>query len=387
MNRRDLLKTSALGLLGMGCSRAGTSLDKPPAVATPAPAPSPPPRKKNWVWITLEREQPADAWKRDFARMREAGIDAILPEVYNGRHAYFASKRLPVKTERLEMMLPLARAEGLEVHAWMWSMPCLLEEIVKKHADWYNVNAKGESAADKPAYVDYYKFLDPARPEVREFVQGTVKELASYGELTGVHLDYIRHPDAILPKGLWKKYNLVQDRVFPEFDYGYSPYNRAAFKKAHGVDPIEIKDPTAHAEWMQYRFDSVTELVNRWLVPAAHAQGKKITAAVFPGPTLARQMVRQDWGRWDLDAFLPMLYNNFYEAGPEWVDAQTREGVATVKQPLYSGLFAHAVDAAGLRAIVEAALRAGASGVSLFSYNGMDEAKWTALSTTLRAHG
>jgi hypothetical protein len=58
-----------------------------------------------------------------------------------------------------------------------------------------------------------------------------------------------------------------------------------------------------------------------------------------------------------------------------------------VKQPLYSGLFAHAVDAAGLRAIVEAALRAGASGVSLFSYNGMDEPKWTALSTALRASG
>jgi uncharacterized lipoprotein YddW (UPF0748 family) len=246
------------------------------------------------------------------------------------------------------------------------------------------VNAKGESAADKPAYVDYYKFLDPARPEVREFVQGTVKELAAIGELTGIHLDYIRHPDAILPKGLWKKYNLVQDRVFPEFDYGYTPYSRELFKKAHGVDPIEIKDPTSQKEWMQYRFDSVTELVNDYLVPAAHEKGKRITAAVFPGPTLARQMVRQDWGQWKLDGFLPMLYNKFYEAGPEWVNAQTREGVATVKQPIYSGLFAHAVDATGLSAIVGAALRGGASGVSIFSMTAMDESKWTALSAALR---
>jgi uncharacterized lipoprotein YddW (UPF0748 family) len=175
--------------------------------------------------------------------------------------------------------------------------------------------------------------------------------------------------------------------VFPQFDYGYTPYNRAAFKKTHGIDPIDIKDPTAHADWMQYRFDSVTELVNRWLVPAAHEKGKKITAAVFPGPTLARQMVRQDWGRWELDGFLPMLYNNFYEAGPEWVKEQTREGVATVKQPLYSGLFAHAVDGPGLRAIVEAAHAGGASGVSLFSAGGMDEAKWTALSAALLANG
>ena len=37
-------------------------------------------------------------------------------------------------------------------------------QSIKEHPDWYNVNAKGEAAWDKPAYVDYYKFLDPARP-------------------------------------------------------------------------------------------------------------------------------------------------------------------------------------------------------------------------------
>ena len=51
---------------------------------------------------------------------------------------------------------------------------------------------------------------------------------------------------------------------------------------------------------------SVADLVNQYLVPAAHAKNKLITAAVFPGPSLARTMVRQDWGRFELDAFLPM---------------------------------------------------------------------------------
>lgn len=375
MERRNVLKSLGLAILGASCSRPGTAREAMPA----APERS----NKNWVWITLEREQPPDGWKRDFARMRAAGIRAILPEVYNGRHAYFGSRRLPVKTERLEMILPIARSEGLEVHAWMWSMPCLLDDMLKKHPDWYNVNAKGESAADKPAYVDYYKFLDPARPEVREFIQGTVKELAGFGELTGVHLDYIRHPDAILPKGLWSKYGLVQDRVYPEFDYGYSAYSRAEFKKQHGIDPIDIKDPTRDLAWMQYRLDSVTDLVNQYLVPAAHAGGKQITAAVFPGPTLAREMVRQDWGRWDLDAFLPMLYHNFYQAGPDWVTKETREGVATVKKPIYSGLFVPAVDAAGLGPIVRAAIEGGAAGVSIFSARAMDETKWKALATAL----
>jgi hypothetical protein len=58
-----------------------------------------------------------------------------------------------------------------------------------------------------------------------------------------------------------------------------------------------------------------------------------------------------------------------------------------VKQPVYSGLFAHAVDKAGLPSIVDAALRGGASGVSIFSSTAMDDAKWTALSTALRGQG
>ncbi len=80
-----------------------------------------------------------------------------------------------------------------------------------------------------------------------------------------------------------------------------------------------MPDPEANQAWLQYRLDSVVDLVNDYLVPAAHAGGKVISAAVFPGPSRARTMVRQDWGRFKLDAYFPMLYHTFYEAGPEFV--------------------------------------------------------------------
>jgi uncharacterized lipoprotein YddW (UPF0748 family) len=344
-------------------------------------------RPKNWVWITLNPNRSVDDWKRSFAAMRASGVQAILPEIYDGRHAYFPSQRLPVETDLLGKILPLAHAQALEVHAWMWSMPCRIPEIVSKHPDWYNVNAKGESAVDKPAYVDYYKFLDPGRPEVREWVQGTVQELAGIAELKGIHLDYIRHPDAILPKGLWSKYKIVQDRVYPQYDYGYSTYEREQFKKKHNVDPLQIgngtvKDPQLEKAWLQFRLDMVVDLVNDYMVPAAHTKSKIITAAVFPGPTLAREMVRQDWSRFHLDAFLPMLYHVFYEAGPEWVKQQTAEAVATVKQPVYSGLFIHDMKVEEVTRTVQMAKDGGASGVSLFSADGMDAAKWDALRRT-----
>jgi uncharacterized lipoprotein YddW (UPF0748 family) len=248
------------------------------------------------------------------------------------------------------------------------------------------VNAKGESAVDKPAYVDYYKFLDPGRPDVREWVQGTVKELASIPDLTGVHLDYIRHPDAILPKGLWSKYNIVQDKVYPQYDYGYSEYERSQYNKKHGVDPIRLADPNSDKQWLQFRWDMVVDLVNDYLVPAAHAKGKMISAAVFPGPGLAREMVRQDWGRFHLDAFLPMLYNSFYEAGPDWVKEQTHEGVTTANKPVYSGLFTQDMNEAALNSSVQAALQGGASGVSIFCAEFMNEANWKALRSITDQH-
>jgi len=338
---------------------------------------------KNWVWVTVDTHRRPDEWKRLFGRMRDNNVRAVLPEIYDGRHAYFPSRRLPSGPDLLGTILPLALAEGLEVHAWMWSMPCLIPEILTKHPDWYNVNALGESAANKPAYVDYYKFLDPGRPEVREWVQGTVKELAAIPQLTGIHLDYIRHPDAILPRGLWKKYNIVQDKVYPAYDYGYSQYERAQFKKLHGIDPRriarrEVDDPELEKAWLQFQLDMVVDLVNEYLAPAARAQGKMITAAVFPGPSLARQMVRQDWGRFQIDAFLPMLYNQFYEEGPAWVRRETREGVSSVNKPIYSGLFIHDMNTETLLQTVQMGRDGGASGISLFSSNGMDDAKWAA---------
>jgi uncharacterized lipoprotein YddW (UPF0748 family) len=259
-------------------------------------------------------------------------------------------------------------------------MPCEVEAILTKHPDWYNVNAKGESAAVKPAYVDYYKFLDPARPEVREYVAGIVAELMTVPDLAGVHLDYIRHPDGILPKGLWSKYGVMQDVVHPEFDYGYTEYNRAAFKKKHGVDPLHMKgDDAPRAAWFQYRLDIVTDLVNDHLVPIAQKAQRPLTAAVFPGPTLAREMVMQDWSRWKLNAFFPMLYHNFYEAGLDWIAAQTKEAVAAVDVPVCVGLFAPALEYADMAKAVRGALDAGAGGVSLFSLASMTEEKWMGL--------
>ena len=379
MTKREFLHTLGAAAVAFG-GRDPLAVAPAPASGHAATGAGQPRRLKNFVWMRPSLAKTAADWQRDFDLMRASGIHGIIPEIYGGGQALFQSSRLPVRAAWLETIIPLATAAGLEVHAWMWSMPCSIPEVIKAHPDWYNVNAKGESAVDKPAYVGYYKFLDPARPEVREFVRDTVRELAAIPGLTGIHLDYIRHPDAILPSGLWSKYGIVQDKVYPAYDYGYTEYSRRAFKAKTGIDPIELADPESNAAWLQYRLDSVVDLVNDYLVPAAHAGGKTISAAVFPGPSLAKTMVRQDWGRFKLDAFLPMLYHTFYQAGPEFVKTYTEEAVRTVKAPVHSGLFVGPLNPAAFTQTIEMALAGGAAGVSIFDAGAMNAERWALLS-------
>jgi uncharacterized lipoprotein YddW (UPF0748 family) len=331
-------------------------------------------KRKNWTWITTDLKTPADERKRQFARMREAGIEAVLPEIYDSRFAYYASSHLPVKMEWLEQLIPLAKAEGLEIHAWMWSMPCNIEDIRRKHHDWFCVNSKGESAADKPAYVDYYKFLCPSRPEVQQFLQTTVAELVKYQGLDGIHLDYIRFPDVILAEALQPKYGIVQDREYPQYDYCYCEVCRREFKSKTGLDPLQLKDPSTNQEWRQFRYDRITELVNNKLVPIAYNNKKMITAAVFPN----WENVRQQWPVWQVDAVLPMLYHSFYGKDIGWIREQTQKGVKSLslRIPLYSGLFVPELSPEALSRAIDASLEGGASGVSLFAAGAMTDAQW-----------
>jgi len=370
LNRRTFLITLGAGVPSL----AGTRLI--PAV-NPLLARTLPQKVKNRAWMVNHYNPSIDEWRRQLALMRASGISAILPEIYESRHAFFASRHLLVAEDRLAKILPIARAEGLEVHAWMWSMPCNIDEIVQDHPEWYVVNRKGESAADKPAYVPYYKFLCPSHPEVHEFLRTTVQELCQYDDLNGVHFDYIRYPDVILPETLQPKHGIKQDREFPEYDYCYCSNCREDFKGLTGRDPLEIADPSTNGEWIQFRCDQVTRLVNEVLIPEVHAHNKMASAAVFPN----WEHVRQQWRAWNLDAALPMLYHKFYNAGIDWIGEQTGMHVKAMRNgaAIYSGLMVSHLKPKEIGRALEISLEAGASGVALFAAPFMNKKQWTAL--------
>ena len=332
--------------------------------------------QKNWVWANPDLGLSTDVWKTRLSKAKESGIDAVLLEVYaGGDHVYFDTDRFHVKEDILGKVIPICKSLDMEIHTWMWTMPCNNPEIVKKHPDWYAVNGKGEPAHTNPAYVDYYKFLCPKHPEVREFIQSNVRSLASIEEIDGVHLDYVRLPDAILPEALQPNYNIVQDKVYPEYDYCYSEICRKAFKEQTGIDPLkDLKKPHANKAWRQFRYDIVTELVNDFLVPEAKKYNKMITAAVFPNWF----NVYQNWHNWNLDAYLPMLYYTFYNVKYTWVKKHTKISTKSVnnQQAIYSGLYIPDLKPLDLENAVQSAFKGGAKGVSIFSLGAMKNDQW-----------
>ncbi len=315
----------------------------------------------------------------NFSELKSQGIDALM---YNGGQ----------DPETYRRVGSLAVEAGLEFHAWI---PTMLQSYSEKlDSSWYAVNGEGESALTDPAYVSYYTFLCPNREGVYQFLENMYVDVARVPEIDGVHLDYIRFPDVILARGLWEKYDLVMDREYHRFDYCYCDSCVTGFEEETEINILEVEDRASVQEWKQYRYDLITKLVNR-LADAVHKENKEISAAVFPGPySVARKIVRQEWNNWNLDAFYPMNYNDFYLEDTEWIGEMTKEGVDAVegKAEIYSGLFIcpdpenksnqpdpenHGLSAGQLKEAIRVSMENGATGVCLFTPGRMTGKHWS----------
>ncbi len=287
-----------------------------------------------------------------------------------------------------------AKAEGVEFYTWV---PTMVQRGEGIDSSWYSVSREGFSAVERPAYVGYYTFLCPNREEVYEYLAPKYIALAEIPEVDGIHLDYIRYADVILARGLWDKYGLEMDQEYSPYDYCYCDKCVGDFQELTGVDVRSLGDSAQYnQEWAKFRCDVVTRFVNR-LSEDIHKTGKKITAAVFPGPSLSKKMVRQQWDEWNLDIVLPMNYNDFYLEGAEWLEKICRESADSLKgkdMEMYSGLFicgqpekkaqikdpeGHGLVPSEMREAVEGSIRGGADAICLFQPGRMTPEHWDAI--------
>ncbi|GAB2686275.1 hypothetical protein GCM10027037_05150 [Mucilaginibacter koreensis] len=305
---------------------------------------------KHWVWNNPDAKDTEAQLAERYKKYYDAGVRGMFFE--NDSEKHFRA----------------AKAQGLETHRWMWTMNRGEQSLLSSHPEWYAINRKGESCADKPPYVNYYRWLCPSKPEVQSYLQDQVNTILDKDYVDGIHLDYVRFCDVILPVNLWSKYNIEQTRELPEYDYCYCDVCRSGFKAWKGTELNDIQYPEASLSWRLYRYHAITNVVNKLSQVAANHK-KAITAAVFPTPEVARRNVRQDWTNWNLTGICPMIYHGFYRENIGWIGDAVAEGVHFLsgRFPLYAGLYLPDFkDAAELQQGVEIALQNGAAGVSLF---------------------
>jgi len=306
-----------------------------------------------WTWLDY---RPTMNFDSVCVVLKETGIDGIMLNA-SGPDDY-------------RKAIPIAHKHGIEVYAWLWTMNLEhdRERIIKEHPDWFSVNREGKSLLEEKAYVDYYKFMCPALPEVREYIKNKIKAYCEVEGLNGISIDYHRFVDVILPTTLWPNYGIVQDREYPEWDYGYHPAMIELFQSEYGYDPREQEDPSTDEKWLQFRCDQITEVANE-IAEVVHSYGKVMAASPFPTPAMSRKMVRQDWGKWNLDIVFPMVYHNFYTGDVSFISDCTIENVRD-KNPnttLYCGMMA--TNGQMMFDCMDEALNNGAEGISIFTVN------------------
>lgn len=324
------------------------------------------------IWMGAKKEASDDYYQTTFSKLYNAGISDVL--INTGGD--------PILLDRI---VPIAKANLLNVHAWMFTLNRPGDSIALGHPDWYAVNRKGESCYSSRPYVDYYQWLCPSKPEAVNHILKIITELASIPNLSSVHLDYIRFVDIFLPVGLLPKYDLKQNNELPQYDYCYCTTCRRKFKAQHNRDPLKLTHPELDVEWKQFRLNAVKNVVDQ-AYALAHKKNKKLTAAVFPYPTMATNMVRQQWDKWDIDHVYPMIYHNFYNENLEWIKFATIQGLNDLKHKetsLSSGVYLPSITPSEIDKTIRMVYDSGAAGISFFDLNSLSDSHLQAIKSTL----
>jgi uncharacterized lipoprotein YddW (UPF0748 family) len=365
MKRRDFVSTATTGALGLSVLGSGAL-----HASIPHDFVSPIMDFRGWLWIGRRPEKSPAEWQALFTRLRGAGFKGIL-----------------VGGAFDPAMADAAHSADIEYHRWLWILNRAGDTWARaNHPEWFTVSRNGDSTLDVPPYVNYYRWVCPSRAPVREYLRNVIDEAAAQPGLDGIHLDYIRYCDVILPRGLWERYDLVQDRELPEFDFCYCEECREQFGRLSGRDPLELDDPPSDPDWARFRWDSVTRVVTD-LSKVTHARGLTISAAVFATPALARKLVRQAWDEWPVDRLFPMLYHPAYDQDIPWIGRSVEEGIRALQgtnRELNAGLYLPALAPEELAEAIRLSRAAGSAGFSLFDINPMTDDHIAAVEATMR---
>ena len=120
------------------------------------------------------------------------------------------------------------------------------------------------------------RFLDPANPEVQQFVLDLLADLASYKGLDGIVLDRCRYDDYAMDAG----YTDIAKEAFTQY-IGHSPEAWPVFEKQGRIflegDPSELQK-----QWLTFRCKTIHDLVAR-AAETVHKVSPKVRFGIYVG--------------------------------------------------------------------------------------------------------
>lgn len=375
---------------------AQTEPDAPPAAQTPypvspeetaeiaPPAAFTPDGEIRAMWVVRDSMTSRSKIRNAVTLAKKHGFNTLFVQVRGRGDAFYLSGTEPRSEELagsppdfdpLAVAVEEAHGAGLEVHAWMntclvWHKaraPYSRKHVVNAHPEWLVRNKNNRVQRTEGSDCEG-AFLNPALPEVRDYLRGVFADVATRYDVDGIHLDYVRFPANRFSFGnadialfrQWLAPRLTQN----EINFADNKTARGSRLAWHFLHP---------REWETWRRESLTATV-RGISEAVHAAKPNaiVSAAVFPNYNVAYDDKGQAWRDWLntglIDAACPMSYNR----STALVASQIREAVqACPGKPIIAGVGAWQVPSGSAVAKGQAFRALGAAGINFFSYDGM----------------
>lgn len=305
--------------------------------AAPAAAQTSPPEgevRALWVtrWDFTKPEHVAAIMKN----AAEANFNVVLFQVRGNATAFYPSEIEPWAWELtgedprstgrdpgwdpLKVAVEEGHKNGLEVHAWAnvfpaWQSqrfpPSRTGQLWWSHPEWFMHDAAGNKMIPRdqrqnPNTRDWYSFINPAHPEVQEYLADVFVEMVTNYDIDGVHYDYIRYPAEITEVA-----EAGRERARKMGNWSYDPISLKRFKEETGKTPDEAPE-----EWTRWRGRQVSD-VAKLLSERMRAVKPDIiiSAAVMPDPEDARDRKYQDYLRWLEEGWIDAVFTMNYAAG------------------------------------------------------------------------
>ncbi len=245
-------------------------------------------QKIRGVWLTtndMNILRDASRVQSAMAELSQLNFNTVYPVVWNSGYALYPSvisqragipyiHRGAAGQDILADVINQAHRQGLLAIPWFefGFMAPPSSELAMAHPDWLTQRQDGSQTSGSAA--GEVVWLNPFKPEVQQFINSLVAEIAVRYDIDGIQFD---------------------DHTALPSDFGYDPYTRLLYQQETKQPvPSNPRDPA----WMRWRADKITDFVAR-LNQTVKQHRPEAIFSVSPNPyDTAYNSFLQDWVGW-----------------------------------------------------------------------------------------